>query len=261
MSPERRVSWPTTSAPPRADEPVGGRPAEGVGERRLELDVGDATDPVRAEEAGHATGAADGHGDAPAAATVTRRDRPAARSPTTREPAGRLVGELDLVASRARDRRRRGVHRERARHRAGRGRRATRRASTRTLARSTGRSRARRWRAGEDRSPALNVRRPGIGLIVTVTCDRRVRPIGRTPVGQGQADVLDRRPGRAADRRSAPCRPRPCRRAASASPSTETSGGSTVIAVDLVAGRRRAGDDRASPGRLARLAVPEDRDL
>ena len=60
MSPERRVSWPTTSAPPGPDELVGRRPAERVGERRLQLDVGDATDSVRAEEARHATGDAEG---------------------------------------------------------------------------------------------------------------------------------------------------------------------------------------------------------
>ena len=53
MSPERRVSWPTTIAPPRADQAVGGRAAERVGEGRLEVDVGDTADPVGAEEAGH----------------------------------------------------------------------------------------------------------------------------------------------------------------------------------------------------------------
>ena len=39
----------------RAGELVRRRPAEGVGERRLQVDVGDAADPVRAEEARHAT--------------------------------------------------------------------------------------------------------------------------------------------------------------------------------------------------------------
>ena len=48
----------------RADEVVGGGPAEGVGEGRLEVDVGDAADPVRAEESGHRQGAGDaGDGD------------------------------------------------------------------------------------------------------------------------------------------------------------------------------------------------------
>ena len=53
MSPERRVSWPTTIAPPRPDEPMGDRPAERVGEGRLQVDIGDTADPVGAEQAGH----------------------------------------------------------------------------------------------------------------------------------------------------------------------------------------------------------------
>ena len=53
MSPERRVSWPTTIAPPGLDEAMRGRPAEGVRQRRLEVDVGDAADAVGAEQAGH----------------------------------------------------------------------------------------------------------------------------------------------------------------------------------------------------------------
>ena len=53
MSPERRVSWPTTMAPPRPTRCVGDRPAEGIGGRRLEVDVGDAADAVGAEQAGH----------------------------------------------------------------------------------------------------------------------------------------------------------------------------------------------------------------
>ena len=35
------------------DQSVGDGPAEGVGRRRLEVDVGDAADPVRAEQASH----------------------------------------------------------------------------------------------------------------------------------------------------------------------------------------------------------------
>ena len=42
------------------DQPVGGRPAQGVGERGLEIDVRDAADAVRAEEAGHGYGSPDG---------------------------------------------------------------------------------------------------------------------------------------------------------------------------------------------------------
>ena len=37
----------------RPGQPVRGRPAQGVGERRLEVDVGDAADAVRPEQAGH----------------------------------------------------------------------------------------------------------------------------------------------------------------------------------------------------------------
>ena len=44
------------------DQPARGRPAEGVGERRLEVDVGDAADSVRAEEAGHRQPPATGMG-------------------------------------------------------------------------------------------------------------------------------------------------------------------------------------------------------
>ena len=65
MSPERRVSWPTTIAPPGPDELVGRRPAERVGDRRLQVDVGDAADPVGAEEAGHATARPRGSGRRP----------------------------------------------------------------------------------------------------------------------------------------------------------------------------------------------------
>ena len=49
MSPDRRVSWPTTIDPP-PHQPVRGRPPEGVGDGRLQVDVGDAADTVRAEE-------------------------------------------------------------------------------------------------------------------------------------------------------------------------------------------------------------------
>ena len=72
MSPDRRVSWPTTSVPALADEPVGRRPAEGVGERRLQLDVRDAADPVGPEEARHVRAPPTAAAAAPAAAvTVT----------------------------------------------------------------------------------------------------------------------------------------------------------------------------------------------
>ena len=47
-----------------ADKVVRRRPAEGVGERRLQLDVRDATDPVRPEEPRH-QGAAEAGADAP----------------------------------------------------------------------------------------------------------------------------------------------------------------------------------------------------
>ena len=70
MSPERRVSWPTTSDPPATDEAVRGRPPEGVGEGRLEVDVGDAADPVRAEQSGHRQGSGLGMGGV---GTATRR--------------------------------------------------------------------------------------------------------------------------------------------------------------------------------------------
>ena len=39
--------------PAATDQPVGDGPAEGVRERRLQVDVGDAADPVGAEQAGH----------------------------------------------------------------------------------------------------------------------------------------------------------------------------------------------------------------
>ena len=53
MSPERRVSWPTTIEPPGPDEPVRRRPPEGERRRRLEVDVGDPADAVGAEQAWH----------------------------------------------------------------------------------------------------------------------------------------------------------------------------------------------------------------
>jgi hypothetical protein len=54
-----------------ADEPVRGCPAEGVGERRLQLDVGDAADPVRSEEPRHQGAADAGAGEPVAVVTVT----------------------------------------------------------------------------------------------------------------------------------------------------------------------------------------------
>ena len=53
MSPERRVSWPTTSEPPAPTDLVGGRAPERERERRAQVDVGGAADAVRAEQAGH----------------------------------------------------------------------------------------------------------------------------------------------------------------------------------------------------------------
>ena len=51
MSPDRRVSWPTTIDPPATGEPMCDGPPEGEGERRLEVDVGDAADAIGAEQA------------------------------------------------------------------------------------------------------------------------------------------------------------------------------------------------------------------
>ena len=56
-SPERRVSWPSTIGATRAGQLVGHRPAQRVGQRRTQVDVGDAADPVGAEEAAHRQGA------------------------------------------------------------------------------------------------------------------------------------------------------------------------------------------------------------
>ena len=53
MSPERRVSWPTSSGPAPPEQARRGRAPEREGQRRLEVDVGDAADAVRAEQAGH----------------------------------------------------------------------------------------------------------------------------------------------------------------------------------------------------------------
>ena len=105
MSPERRVSWPTTIAPPWPDELVGGRPAEGVGEGRLEVDVGDAADPVGAEEAGHRYGAADGVGGGARDGRDRHDDRRRVdRDERQARPAGSRV-ERDLVGAQARGRR------------------------------------------------------------------------------------------------------------------------------------------------------------
>ena len=43
--------------PAAPDQPMGDRPPEGVGEGRPELDVGDAADAIRAEQAGHRSAA------------------------------------------------------------------------------------------------------------------------------------------------------------------------------------------------------------
>ena len=48
----------------RPDEAVRGRPPEGVGERRLQVDVGDAADAVGAEEACHVRAPATAGGEA-----------------------------------------------------------------------------------------------------------------------------------------------------------------------------------------------------
>ena len=78
----------------RPDELVGRRPAEGVGEGRLEVDVGDAADPVGAEEAGHRQGACRSTGTATAAAAMAGaigdgHRRPSAGSAAIERDAGR----------------------------------------------------------------------------------------------------------------------------------------------------------------------------
>jgi hypothetical protein len=69
-------------------EPVGRCAAEGVGQRRLELDVGDAADPIAPEQAGHGQPPADGDGAVPVCDVIVavtvggstlRRRRPAWR--------------------------------------------------------------------------------------------------------------------------------------------------------------------------------------
>ena len=189
MSPERRVSWPTTSAPPVPDEPVRGRPAEGVGEGRLEVDVGDAADPVGAEEAGHRYGAGDGAGAALATgvtvtvtvggSTATRRQARRAGSPSSVTSC--VPGPRPPT---------RGEQRERRPRRAGRGRRRARRRARALvdrevvvepgLGRRTGRARRRRSAV------------PATGRIETVTVTwTSWPPSGWTPGRQREAD----RPG------------------------------------------------------------------
>ena len=51
MSPERRVSWPTTIDSAATGEPMRDGAPERVRERRLQVDVGDAADAVGAEQA------------------------------------------------------------------------------------------------------------------------------------------------------------------------------------------------------------------
>ena len=62
MSPGAARVLPDDELAALADEPMGGGAPERVGEGRLELDVGDAADPVGPEEAGHRQPPADGAG-------------------------------------------------------------------------------------------------------------------------------------------------------------------------------------------------------
>ena len=166
---------------------LGGRPPEGVGQRRLEVHVGDPADPVGTEESWHwfslrwepATGRR-GVGSTTSTVTLGGLDVTRVR------PVGQRDRDRDSVPP-ARVRRHRG--RPRSSPRSGdRGRRSSRRSSAAPD----------RWtacRSGPGRSPirrrpALYVRVDVTGRSVTVTRTASA-PSGTTPVGRSSATVAD----------------------------------------------------------------------
>ena len=100
-------------APPGPDQVLRGRPAERVGQGRLEVDVGDATDAVGAEQAGHgvsrrARRGGPGRAGLPAMATPGDRDRdlgPGSRPRASRPAAGRPSPRRRSCPARGRPRR------------------------------------------------------------------------------------------------------------------------------------------------------------
>ena len=88
-------------SPHRDRRAVGDGPAERVGEGRLQVDVGDAADPVGAEQAGH-RGQPPGWGDAPPDGVVTAVELIVTATvgglmATSVVPTGRFAGDRDVV--------------------------------------------------------------------------------------------------------------------------------------------------------------------